>query len=62
MEYRVTLESQRSISLMRVENGWLVRTSDESWTNNTVTPLLVAETPEALVKIVREWASGQVAQ
>lgn len=60
MDFPITLSSQQqTIAIMRVENGWLVRT--ETWISNMghETPLMVAETPDALVEIVRTWAAGQ---
>ena len=58
MEYYITLNSQQtSIVLMRVENGWIVRTHEGASMVNT-TPLRVAETPEALLAIVKEWTDA----
>ncbi len=56
MEYHLTLLSQQTdIVLMRVENGWVIRTNDH-FAMGSSTPLKVAETPAALVEIVRVWA------
>ena len=59
MNYDLRLSTDRkNIAIMRVENGWLIR-SDENGMMGSVTPLLVAETPAALVEIVRTWAAAQ---
>lgn len=59
MEYPLTLRSDRKdIAIMRVENGWLIRTNDHM-AMGFVTPLQVAETPKALVAIVARWALSQ---
>lgn len=50
---------QENIAIMRVENGWLIRADGGSGAIGCITPLKVAETPEALCRIVSEWAASQ---
>lgn len=58
MEYETLNADRGSIVLMRVENGWLIRSDNRA--TASFTPLRVAETPAALVEIVRAWAEAQV--
>jgi len=56
MNYPITLSpQQQTIAIMRVENGWLVRTDNGLSSAGMETPLCVAETLETLIEIVRDW-------
>lgn len=57
MKMSITLNpQQQTLAIMRVENGWLVRTDYGPSNMGLETPMRVAETPETLVAIIREWA------
>lgn len=58
--YDITMVSQRDLVLMRVENGWVIRTNEGGFGSGNTTPLRVAETPEALIQIIRTWAVRQI--
>lgn len=59
--YHATLNAQaESIAILRVENGWVLR-DDSRCRDGEITPLRVAETPEALIAIIRRWAESQTA-
>lgn len=64
MRYAIELEAEQgSIAIMRVRNGWLVRTDAlGAFGCGVETPLMVAETPGALAKIVGDWAASQCAK
>lgn len=56
--YQCTLAAERaSIAIMRVENGWLIRTADDSYSGE-ITPLQVAETADMLSELVMKWAAA----
>jgi hypothetical protein len=59
-QFSITLASRKDIVIMRVENGWLIR-NHKGYGEGDLTPLSVAETPEALVKIILDWATAQEA-
>ncbi len=52
------LAQEENIAIMRVENGWLIRTNVGGMLGQE-TPLQVAETPGKLAQIVTDWAAGQ---
>lgn len=57
-EYQISLLSERQdIVIMRVENGWVIRTQSGGY-GGASTPLKVAQTVEALAAIVTEWAAA----
>ena len=58
--YRITMESQRDLLIMRVENGWVIRNHSDMGAQY-YTPMTVAETADALVKLVLDWATAQEA-
>lgn len=60
MEYPTLNADRGSIVVMRVENGWLIRTDDKTTLNST--PLRVAETPQELLRIIEGWAVAQAAK
>jgi len=46
------------IRIMRVSNGWVIDPRGYRGQENTLHAAAVAETPSALVALVREWADG----
>lgn len=61
MTYQVSLETCVDLTIMRVENGWLLRTHNNS-DPGISTPLKVAETPESLIRTVSAWARAHAAK
>lgn len=53
------MESENNITIMRVGNGWVIRS--ESMIRETQ-PLMVATDPEQLGAIVQKWARAQEAE
>jgi len=62
MEYMTLLAQTANIAIMRVENGWIIRTNEGLASLDRFTPLKVAQNPDALAHLVREWAQGQVSR
>jgi hypothetical protein len=57
MEYVTLKPERRSIAVLRVDNGWLIKGNASG---DFDSPVLVASTPDILTSIIRAWAAGQV--
>jgi hypothetical protein len=59
----ITLRRQNGFTIERVRNGWMIHTwtTRDAFSGDAQTVVAVAETPETLVELVREWAARQAA-